>query len=71
MPPANFDPAEEIAMTTAQLQVTARILMGQAATQLLSNVVSLSVELSHQSNDLILHVQRSLWAAEWGTVCPR
>jgi hypothetical protein len=41
--------------------------MRQAATQFLSNVMSLSIELSHQSNDRILHVQRSLWAAEWRT----
>jgi hypothetical protein len=41
--------------------------VGQGAAQLLSNVVSLSVELSDQGDDLLLHVQRSLWAAEWRT----
>jgi len=71
MATAALDPAEQVAMAAAQLQVTARILVGQAAAQLLSNVMSLSVELSHQSDDLLLHVQRSLWAAEWGTAWPR
>ena len=65
MPPAGLDPTEQLTVTAAQLQVTAWILVRQAATQFLSNVMSLSVELSHQSNDRILHVQRSLWAAEW------
>ena len=67
MPSAGLDPAQQLAVTTAQLQVTARILVRQAAAQLLSDVMSLSVELSDQGNDLILHVQRSLWAAEWRT----
>ena len=67
MPAAGLNPAQQLAVAAAQLQVAAWILMGQAATQLLSNVMSLSGELSNQSKDLILHVQRSLWAAEWRT----
>ena len=67
MPSAGLDPAEQLTVAAAQLQVTAWILVRQAATQFLSNVMSFSIELSHQSNDRILHVQRSLWAAEWRT----
>jgi hypothetical protein len=67
MPSAGLDPAEQLTVAAAQLQVTTWILVRQAATQFLSNVMSLSIELSHQSNDRILHVQRSLRAAEWRT----
>jgi hypothetical protein len=35
--------------------------------QLLSDLISLSGELIDQVQDLSLHVQRSLWAAEWRT----
>ena len=67
MPSAGLDPAKQLAVTAAELQVTTWIFMRQAATQFLSNVMNLSIELSDQGNDLILHVQRSLWAAEWRT----
>lgn len=66
-----LNPALQLAMPTAQLQVTAWIFVRQGAAQFLSNLRCLSFELSDQGDDLILHVQRSLWAAEWGTGWPR
>lgn len=54
-------------MTAGQLQVTASVTVRTEAAQFLSDLLSLSSELSDQVQDLLLHVQRSLWAAEWRT----